>query len=446
MEPRNIATTTGIQAATHYADRWFAANPGAGFSETPRFLNVFQDETLTPKPWEKTLWNLYDCDKWARNLAHCPTIAYSGEVDRQKQAADVMEEALAKHGIRLRHIIGAGMGHRYDDASKAIVEDVLNTLADKGREVSSHVTFETSTLKYNRMQWIQVNGLKQHFTPAQVEARHFRGKSGESSTFFIEFIALQNVTDVSVSLPAGTISGPTSAADIRWRIRDGEEPRRIMASSDGSVSLRIRLDSAGVWRQVDSDPDGLTKRHNLQGPIDDALMDSFVFVRPTGTAANEAAGKWATSELDRAIEHWRRHFRGDARVIDDTDVTDELAQQANLILWGDPSSNSVMAKIADKLPIQWNKDTITVGDNVYSSANHAPVLIYPNPMNPGRYVVLNSSFTFREYAYLNNARQVPMLPDWAIINLDTPAGTVWPGEVVDADFFDETWQLSSRSR
>ncbi|MEI2676409.1 MAG: prolyl oligopeptidase family serine peptidase [Burkholderiaceae bacterium] len=84
------------QFATHYADRWFAANPGAGFSETPQFLKVFQKEELKPTPWEQTLWNLYDCDKWALNLTHCPTIAYSGENDSQKQAADVMEKALAE--------------------------------------------------------------------------------------------------------------------------------------------------------------------------------------------------------------------------------------------------------------------------------------------------------------------------------------------------------------
>jgi hypothetical protein len=80
------------QFATHYSDRWFAANPGAGFSETPQFLKVFQKEELSPLPWERTLWNLYDCDKWAMNLTHCPTIAYSGENDSQKQAADVMEQ------------------------------------------------------------------------------------------------------------------------------------------------------------------------------------------------------------------------------------------------------------------------------------------------------------------------------------------------------------------
>ncbi len=98
------------QFATHYSDRWFAANPGAGFAETPRFLNVFQNEKLEPTWYEKKLWRLYDCDLYAMNLLQCPTVAYSGEIDKQKQAADVMAEALAKHGIPLTHVIGPEHG------------------------------------------------------------------------------------------------------------------------------------------------------------------------------------------------------------------------------------------------------------------------------------------------------------------------------------------------
>src|ERR1051325_2713245 len=41
--------------AVHYPDRWFAANPGAGFSETPDFLKVFQKENLQPTWWERKL-------------------------------------------------------------------------------------------------------------------------------------------------------------------------------------------------------------------------------------------------------------------------------------------------------------------------------------------------------------------------------------------------------
>ena len=45
------------QFAVHYPDRWFAANPGAGFSETPEFLKFFQKEALDPTWYEQKLWH-----------------------------------------------------------------------------------------------------------------------------------------------------------------------------------------------------------------------------------------------------------------------------------------------------------------------------------------------------------------------------------------------------
>ena len=77
----------------------------------------------------------------------------------------------------------------------------------------------------------------------------------------------------------------------------------------------------------------------------------------------------------------------------------------------------------------------------FDAGHHVPVLIYPNPLNPKRYVVLNSGFTFREYDYLNNARQVPKLPDFAVIDIDVPVSPRAPGKIVTAGFFTETWGL-----
>ncbi|HZL86740.1 MAG TPA: hypothetical protein VFB96_00070, partial [Pirellulaceae bacterium] len=123
-------------------------------------------------------------------------------------------------------------------------------------------------------------------------------------------------------------------------------------------------------------------------------------------------------------------------------ITEQDIAAHNLVLWGDPASNAVLAKILDKLPIRWTKDEIVVDDGrKYAADKHALIAIYPNPLNPSKYVVLNSSFTFRDYAYLNNARQVPMLPDWAVVDLTTPPNPVWPGHILAADFFDERWQV-----
>ncbi len=61
-----------------------------------------------------------------------------------------------------------------------------------------------------------------------------------------------------------------------------------------------------------------------------------------------------------------------------------------------------------------------LGAKHYAAATHAPILIFPNPLNPKKYVVLNSGFTFREADYLSNARQTPKLPDYAIVDITTP--------------------------
>ena len=69
-------------------------------------------------------------------------------------------------------------------------------------------------------------------------------------------------------------------------------------------------------------------------------------------------------------------------------------------------------------------------------------MIYPNPLNPEKYVVLNSGFTFREYDYLNNARQIPKLPDWAILDVKQPRTSRRPAGIADAAFFGERWELT----
>ncbi|HEY0456082.1 MAG TPA: prolyl oligopeptidase family serine peptidase, partial [Verrucomicrobiae bacterium] len=104
--------------ATHHASLWAAAAPGAGFSETADFLKVFQRETLKPTWYEQKLWHMYDSTDYAVNLFDCPTVAYSGEQDSQKQAADMMVKAAAAEGMELTHIIGPKTKHAYEPEAK----------------------------------------------------------------------------------------------------------------------------------------------------------------------------------------------------------------------------------------------------------------------------------------------------------------------------------------
>jgi len=423
------------QMAVHYPDLFFAANPGAGFSETPEFLSFFQKETLAPTEFERKLWRMYDCPGYADNLFQLPVVAYSGELDIQKQAADIMETALAVRDLKLTHIIGAETKHTINPPSIKIIEEKMDRLAEVGRlKLPEELHFATFTLKYNRLHWLTVTGLEQHWEQATVQAKLIpRNNSIE--------VKSKGVTSLRFAIPAGRSPfRPDQPVSI---VFSASNQKPILASrpeTDGSWQCELYQQS-GNWQLGPQQATALRKQHNLQGPIDDAFMDSFIVVRPTGKPQQKLVGSWTTHELERLVAEWRRHFRGDAVVKDDIEVTQQDVENNHLILFGDPQSNAIVKSVIEKLPMEWTDQHVRIGERKYSSDHHVPAMIYPNPANPNRYVVLNSGFTYREFAYLNNARQVPKLPDWAVVDLRTPPDSLWPGKIVAAEFFDEHWQV-----
>lgn len=422
------------QFAVHYPGMWAAAAPGAGFSETPDFLKVFQKEDLKPTWFERKLWHMYDCTDYAVNLFNLPTVAYSGEADSQKQAADIMAKAAAAEGLHLTHIIGPDKtGHKYHPDSIVEINRRVDAIVALGKDPApDNVRFSTWTLRYNQSHWVRIDGMEEHWSRARVDAAHVFSEN-------MVRVKTANVSAFSLLFPAGAcklLQGSAPRVVI-----DGEKIDGPLIETDRSWTVHFRK-LAGQWSlSAFADEGSLRKRHGLQGPIDDAFLDSFLMVRPTGTPLNEKVGKWVATEMAHATEHWRRQFRGDARVKDDSAITDADIAAHNLVLWGDASSNKLLARVLASLPLRWDKEGVRMGGQTYSAEGHVPVMIYPNPLNPKKYIVLNSGFTFREYDYLNNARQVPKLPDYAVIDLSVPVNARFPGGIATAGFFGERWEI-----
>ena len=156
----------------HYADQWAAVSPGAGFVDTAIYQNIFTKE---PKPtwWEQKLWRLYDVPPIAANFYNTTTVAYSGEIDKQKQAADLMAAAFKNEGMTMTHIIGPNTGNRYEPKAKLEVARQVGAAVDKGKNsYARKVRFTTYTLRQNRMKWVTVYGLERHWKQARVEAEY----------------------------------------------------------------------------------------------------------------------------------------------------------------------------------------------------------------------------------------------------------------------------------
>ena len=416
----------------HYTDRWIAVSPGAGFAETARYQRLTPDR-YGPS-YEQKLWGLYDVPNYVRNLFNTETIAYSGELDKQIQAARIMEEAFQSEGRKLTHLIGPQTEHRYEPNTLKELLSRIAAVVAKGRPtVAERVSLQTRTLAYNQMHWVGVTGLIEHWQDTRVDAELAANDRIKVTTKNVAALSLtpgsddRRVKTIEIDGQTLSVSGPAGAGALavdlyqdggRWKI--GRRP-------------------AGVLRKTDAE----------HGPIDDAFMSSFIVVKPTGKSTNPAFQKWCESELEHFQNRWRALMRGSLRVVRDTDINTNDLPDDNLILWGDADSNAVIKLLRDKLPVRFSGKGWSLGDKTYDGDKFVPVCIFPKPdiggSNDG-YVVLNSGLTFREGHDRTNSLQNPKLPDWAIIDITQPPDALTPGRVHDADFFDEQWQLKRQPK
>ena len=221
------------------------------------------------------------------------------------------------------------------------------------------------------MKWVSVYGLTQHWKEARVEAEYLGNHQFRVKT--------QNVTKLMLDKLKEPDQGTT-----KYTITIDNQ--KLATKPDRDAPLMF-LRTGTRWEAVKSlAQNNLTKSPGLQGPIDDAFLSRFVFVPPNADPINKSTGEWVQQEMKDAISQWHRQFRGNVIVKNSSELS-AVDRASNLILWGDPKSNPMIAKIAGQLPIEWTEKDIRIKDKTWPANRFVPVLIYPNPMNLRRYIV-----------------------------------------------------------
>jgi predicted esterase len=460
----------------HHSGLWAVTHTGAGFAETAEYAGVFAAGKTPPPWWEVILYRWYDATVAVANFANHPILAYHGSEDKQGQSTVIMKRFAEKEHVNIEEFIGPGVGHKYEPETKKKIAEKIEGLLAKGKDPFPYkVRLITHSLVNPTQEWITVSGMERQWEPAVVEA--------EASADGIITLKTKNVTDLHIDLQSArgrsiqklVVDGQTfvprkeinplaiwqvtklnvsallfSKSHATEIVKDKAWREASQTASFPGASKRTDVAEAALFSNTLAAPKVIVKTANLCGPIDHAFMDSFIFVKPTGAPLNSKLGEWTQRELAHATKQWRAIFRGDAPTKNDNEISESdignsnYGSGSNLVLWGDPSSNAVLKKIADKLPVKWTKDGLEFGGKKYDAATHLPILIFPNPLNPRRYVVLNSGFTFsRACASGTNSLQTPKLPDWAIVDTTVPPDDKFPGKIVDAGFFDEQWRFTT---
>ncbi len=414
----------------HYPDSWCVLGPGAGFTTTRGYVKTLPEKL---PPYQEACLHIYDAVDYAENAFNVAVVAYSGDQDPQMQAAVNLEKKLRPLGIPMTHLVAPGLGHQFPPEWRRKAEELYAKYSTGGRpEYPPRVRFVTYTLKYHGCDWVELLGLERHYRQARVDAE--KTEAGFK-------VSTANVRALRLGLPAGP------AVPVAVEIDGQKLETRPYLNAAGA--LNVYLERRGDrWASVLPQKlfnDRLRrpqKVQGLQGPIDDAFMDSFLCVRGTGQPWHEATGKYAEANLERFAAEWNKFLRGELPVKDDVDVTEEDIASRHLILFGDPSSNTLIKHVLDGLPLQWTKERITFASGNYPAAECVPVMVYPSPLNSGRYVVLNSGHTFRAADFRGtNALLYPRLGDFAILKPAPTAQDAAAAEVVTAGLFDDFWQV-----
>jgi hypothetical protein len=411
--------------ALHHPDLWAAVEVGAGDNTSHRIpvLNALP-------PYYQAMCKIFDnMFEWALNAYDIPFTSYVGENDRSAVKHASAREQLERGGIKfegdplslkatnapsMMFLVAANTGHAMHPESRKLMNAWLYDQIKKGRQIPDHIRFLTYTTRYNRDYWVTLDGLEKHYERAEIDAQ----RSADHSKYDI---TTKNLTRLVVR----EMSNADTVTMDGQKLRVKAAPELANAKLNGSWKLAVLRDKA------------LRKRHGLQGPIDDAFLDSFLVVRPTGTPWNKAANDQALRILQQFDRRYTLAYRGHIRIKDDTDVTAADFAKHNVVLFGDPGSNRWIARLSGRLPLRWSKETVALGSRSFPAAETVPALIYPSPLGPDRYVVINSGLT-AAWADWAGDFPTPRYGDFAMFKVTE--GSDDP-EVAHAGLFDESWKV-----
>ncbi|MEI8019110.1 MAG: hypothetical protein WCH39_12985 [Schlesneria sp.] len=416
----------------HHPDRFCVLGPGAGFTTTRGYVGNLPKQL--PDYVEKSL-HIYDAVDYSENTFNVPVVAYSGEKDPQKKAVTNIESALSdfKEPLRFTHLIAPGLEHQMPKEWQEKAETGYRQYADAGRSIAERVRFVTYTPKYGRCDWVQIDALRTTYERAVVDGTR-KGNIFDLTTKNVRRIKLASDPQKKVPLQA-TIDGQ------RIETKDWRPGNADFVQLEWVGEKWVLLEnSQQLNKRLAEKPE---KSAGLQGPIDDAFTSKFAVIKPTGKGFFAATDDFASAAVVQFARVWDKYFRG-TLPFQSAAASNTLKGQ-NLILFGDPQSNPLISEILPKLPIKWTNEKLVMNGIEYDSKTHIPVMIYPNPTDPGHYVVLNSGHTFREADLKGtNALLYPRLGDWAVIKPMPTPNDPSAYEVVYAGLFDENWQFLNR--
>jgi len=335
---------------------------------------------------------------------------------------------------------------------------MMQFLRSKTRKpYTKHVVFKTCDIAHaNQCYWVRIDELEDIYQDAIVEAKIDSNVwfvdptigSGGCFTVYNIVIKLSNINRFTISLNNNLVLSGT----VKFIINNQEI--KIEYKETHEISFYKSGDKFKMCKLIEK---GLRKTKNLYGPIKRAYFEPFLLVY--GTTGDSITTENNFHQARVQSYTWWIRANGFVEIIPDTEVTTGHIKNYNLILFGNAETNSIIKTINKKLPIHFNEDYKSLGEHIKDVSQYENCLfigkdpveqkdlclieIYPNPLNPDKFVLLYSPTTKKAGRYIglfSTLYSGAGLPDFII--WDKSAYYYGWGGVVVTGFFDKNWRFN----
>lgn len=248
-----------------------------------------------------------------------------------------------------------------------------------------------------------------------------------------------------------TISGTTDNVRVlSLALNEFATNTAINISLDGrSITYNIKGDndtlylakSTGDWA-ISNKPGANDKGPQRYGTFKESFNNRMIFVY--GTSGNKEENEWSLNKARYDAESWYYRGNGAVDIIADKDYSLNKYSGRGVVLYGNSTTNAAWNTLLANSPVQVTRNTITVGDKIWSGDDLAAYFTRPMANDPLTSVSVVGG-TGLKGMHAADANQYfaggSGFPDFMIFRLDML--TAGAKEIKAVGFFDNEWNLSS---
>jgi pimeloyl-ACP methyl ester carboxylesterase len=302
------------------------------------------------------------------------------------------------------------------------------SLFDRIRDVRRNrnperVVYKTHSPRYTKAYWLRIDRIDHGLKLARIE-----GQRGAGSFE----IATDNLSAFSILLdPETAPAGKPLAVHVNGKA--------VYQGTPGGKVLSFAAGKNGVFAPKPwSGPAVGPPDHAEAGLRTASLAQSDAHLYVYGTRGDAAATE-AARRAAQALADWGPNVRARWKVVADKDVTSDVMLANNLVLVGNARINNIVEGIERDLPIRQDDAGTKAGGRRVAGPGASFRLEYPNPVAPGRRVLVyaaSSPAGFERLEAKGPGKGPSRQADYAVVDED--------GTVALEGYFRDDWKIGAR--